>query len=239
MLRIALCEDEQHQLDWLQETVTIWGKKGKKAIHLNVFKTAKDLLRYYQTAGQYDVVLLDINMEVGISGMEAAQAIRKLDEEVFIIFITANKDYLTKGYEVEAFRYLLKPIQQDGLFSALDGVVAKLEAKEHEVILIPALDGYAKVALSDVLFIESRGHFMKFHLEKGVMEMRRTLSSMEQTLGTKGFIRSHRCYLVNLRRIFRLKEDHCLLDNGQRVPVSRKQYPVVKKAFMDWVANER
>lgn len=239
MLRIALCEDEQHQLDWLQTAVTTWGEKRKKAIHLDVFKTAKDLLRSYQTAGQYDVALLDINMESGISGMEAAQAIRELDEGAFIIFITANKDYLVKGYEVEAFRYLLKPIQQDGLFSALDGVVAKLEAKEHEIVLLPSLDGYAKMALPDLLFIESRGHLMEIHWENGVMEMRETLSSMEQTLGTRGFIRSHRCYLVNLRRIFRLKEDHCLLDNGQRVPVSRKQYPVVKKAFMDWVANER
>ena len=64
------------------------------------------------------MLLLDINMETGINGLEAAQAIREFDSEIYIIFITGNKDYLVKGYEVEAFRYLLKPIQQDRLFQA-------------------------------------------------------------------------------------------------------------------------
>ena len=99
--------------------------------------------------------------------------------------------------------------------------------------------GHVKISLPDIFFIESRGHFLEIHGEKGIIQIRETLSSMEQTLVAKGFVRSHRSYLVNLRRIFRLKENHCLLDDGRWVPVSRKQYPVVKKAFMDWVVDER
>lgn len=239
MLRIALCEDEQYQLNWLQTALSAWEEARKILLQVDIFQTAEELLRHYQMAGQYDLLLLDINMETGINGLEAAQAIRELDTEVYIIFITGNKDYLVKGYEVEAFRYLLKPIHQDRLFQALDTAADKLKEKADEVILLDTEEGQSKILLADIYYIESRGHFLRIHSVRGTMQTRGTLSSMEQTLNKKGFIRSHRSYLVNLRRIFRLKENHCLLDNGQRIPVSRKQYPVVKKAFMDWVVDER
>ncbi|NMA50000.1 MAG: response regulator transcription factor [Tissierellia bacterium] len=239
MLRIALCEDEQYQLNWLQTALTAWVEARKILLQVDVFQTAEELLRHYQIAGQYDLLLLDIHMETGIDGMAAARFIRDLDAEVYIIFITGNKDYLVEGYEVEAFRYLLKPIQQNRLFQALDATVAKLEERQGEVILLATEEGHVKISLPDIFYIESRGHFLEVRGERGIIQTRGTLSSMEQTLDTKGFARSHRSYLVNLCRIFRLKENHCLLDNGQRIPVSRKQYPVVKKAFMDWVVDER
>lgn len=158
------------------------------------------------------MLLLDINMETGINGLEAAQAIREFDSEIYIIFITGNKDYLVKGYEVEAFRYLLKPIQQDRLFQALDAVVARLEKKQDEVILLATEGGHVKISLPDIFFIESRGHFLEIHGEKGIIQIRETLSSMEQTLVAKGFVRSHRSYLVNLRRIFRI---YCIIKTDE------------------------
>src|SRR5690606_31129148 len=145
MLRIALCEDEQYQLNWLQTALTAWGEARKVLFQLDVFQTARELLRHYQRAGQYDLLLLDINMETGINGMEAAQFIRDLDAEVYIIFITGNKDYLVEGYEVEAFRYLLKPVQQDKLFQALDSAAGKLKEKTDEVILLTTQEGQIKI----------------------------------------------------------------------------------------------
>ncbi|NLC76312.1 MAG: response regulator transcription factor, partial [Clostridia bacterium] len=175
MLRIALCEDEQYQLNWLQNALSAWEKARKILLQVDVFPTAGELLDHYQMAGQYDLLLLDINMKTGINGMEAAQAIRKLDPEVFIIFITGNKDYLVEGYEVEAFRYLLKPIQQDRLFQALDAAAGKLAEKTDEVILLATGEGQIKIPLTDIFFIESRGHILEIHGAKGVMQTRATL----------------------------------------------------------------
>lgn len=236
MFRVAICEDEQLQLDSLQTSVETWGEAKRQLLQVDTYSSAGELLHYYRVAGRYDLVLLDIAMS-GMDGMTAARAIRGFDLGAKIIFITGQKEYLAEGYEVEAFRYLLKPIHPEQLFSVLDAVVDKLVKQNGETLLFATETGQVKIRLADISYFESRGHFLEVHYLQGKIKIRANLSTMEQNLKEQGFIRNHRSYLVNLRRIYRLTSRCCHLDDGKKVPVSRKQYNALKEAFMNWVAG--
>ena len=117
-LRIAVCDDEQAECELMEKYIREWAAcRAYQALVLS-FSGGEALLQAFFQKG-FDLVLLDIQMQ-GTDGMSAARRIRAADPDAGIFFVTGYEDYLAEGYEVEAFRYLLKPLRREKLWEALD-----------------------------------------------------------------------------------------------------------------------
>ena len=224
MIRIALVEDEAIYVNQMQEYLERYSRESGHKISLKVYGDGEDILEYY--TGEYDVILLDIQMRF-MDGMTAAEKIRELDRKVILIFVTNMVQYAVRGYSVDAMDYILKPVDYFMFSQRLDKAVEKLREKEDHYISLRTKAGIRKVALSDILYIESRKHQLCYVTAQGEYVMRSRISDCEEALKKFGFYRVHKGYIVNMRRVDRIEGDCCHI-HGECIMISREK----KKEFM-------
>ena len=109
MLYIAICDDDRYMLESLKKLVKDFFVQNNLDLKIRLFTSGEELLRYED---RIDILFLDIQMK-NMNGMETAKRLRQLDFRGFLIFITVLKELVFQAFEVQAFDYLLKPVQED------------------------------------------------------------------------------------------------------------------------------
>lgn len=147
-----------------------------------------------------------------------------------IAFLTAVGDHVFEGYEVQAVRYLMKPLQQEKLSELLE-LAAKASQNNRKYLILEVSGEKEKIYLEDVLAIESQGHYLNFHTMRGNLEQKGTLATVGEKLDDS-FVQSHRSFFVNLSHVVRITKTECSLDNGETIPVSRGAYKKLNEEFI-------
>ena len=239
-MRLAYCDDEEIQLEYMQQLAERWAEQAGVSLTYYAYKSAEELL--FENAEEYpfDLLILDIDMQgmpsmdvmPSMNGMELAREIRAKDTDIPILFLTNKREYVFQGYEVQALRYLLKPISEKELFPLLDEVCAS--AREGVKSLIVSADGECcKIAVPDILYLEADGHYVKIHTVKRDYMVKRTFTELAGEMA-EGFVYTHRSYLVHLLHVERVQRTECILSDGSSVPVSRNSYKAVNEAFIGY-----
>ena len=229
MIRIAIVEDDRDFAQLLIEYLSRYEKERMVDIQPRYFRDGEDIVTEYTE--DFDLILLDIQMPF-LSGMEAARAIRKRDEDVLILFLTGNAQFSIEGYEVRAFDYLLKPITYETFAARLDLAIGHRRSRKGKYLLVTVADGVRKIEAGSILYIESQGHVMHIHTRQGVLETHARIGDLEEQLPTDTFFRCHKGYLVNMLHVDGVLDADCLVD-GHRLPISRRK----KKEFLDFLTR--
>ena len=130
-LKLAICDDDAKQRDYLTDIVTAWGKKNRHLIELKQYVCADSFLFDYEEEKDFDILLLDVEMP-GRSGVELAKEVRKDNQAVQLIFITGFYEYFSDGFDVSALHYLIKPADAAKLTPVLDKAVGNLTNRSEE-----------------------------------------------------------------------------------------------------------
>lgn len=236
-IRIAIVEDETPHAELLKQHIECWRQhKGIGEIFLQYFCHAQAFLFAWEEE-TYDMIFLDIQMP-GINGMETARKIRETDGGVKLVFTTGITDYLQEGYEVDATRYLLKPITQEKVWQCLDKLLQ--EPPTIQQLIFQTQEGVVKVPEQEIAYLEARGHYTVCHLQTGGQELvlRESFNALCDRLCQQPFIRCHRSYLCHIGHIHRVERTEIILEDGGRIPVSRRMYEPVVKAFISYFRRE-
>lgn len=217
-LKIAICDDEQSQTEYIASLVSAWGARDSHICEVRIFASAEAFLFGYEDDREYDILLLDVEMKI-ISGIDLAKKIRAQDNAVQIIFITGYSEYMSEGYDVAALHYLMKPVSHEKLFSVLDRAVASLKVSEKRIRIVH--DRRTDfVPISQVTYIEAQKQYVLIRTGAETYRMKCTLADMEAQLDDY-FFRCQRSFIVNLRYVARISRDCVLLKDGTEVPISR------------------
>lgn len=229
MLQIAICDDEKAIRDHIKQLVL----RQQLQARVFTYSSARQLLA---SGRAFDIFLLDIRFPEG-SGIQAARMLRARSQGA-IIFITAFLEYVLDAFDVEAFHYLLKPIDEkkfgEVFLRAVEGQ-RKRNAEEGAYLLVKAGGVLRKLPLGDILYVESSGRKVIIHLQGEVLEIYGKMREMEEQLG-EGFFRCHRCYLVQFRYIASYDHTSITLTSGDRLYLSREKYPQFLHQYMAWLA---
>lgn len=238
MIRVLLCDDNAPFLESLRSEIRKILKAHKIESVIHVYSCIKEIPEHLLS--DCDIYFLDIDFEQKqYSGIDLAKQIRKNNPNAIIIFATNFIEYAPEGYEVQAFRYLLKRDINMKIEQCLLQTIAKLQT-EHESIQINIAGEILTIPLVDILYIESQAHLALIHvLKKGTQTPKTyrfysSLSNLEQELSTQGFLRIQKSYLVNMRRIKKYQCNAAQLDNGDILRVSEKNYAQNKKLYLLW-----
>ena len=185
----------------------------------------------------YSIYLLDIQLGQ-MSGMELAREIREKDKAAVIVFLTGLKDYALEGYEVGAFRYLIKPVKESELFSLLAQAIQECEAEKENFFVLEQGSEVLKISYEDIWYLVSMGHYIELSYRDKKLQWKASLGSLQKEFEENGFVMARRGILLNLRKVAKVGRSECVLDNGEKMAVSRNQYKKVNEAFIEFYRHK-
>lgn len=229
MIRIAIVEDEQIYIDQLTGYIERYEKEAGEEISITTFNDGDQIVNGY--SGNYEIILMDIQMKF-MDGMSAAEAIRKLDSEVIIMFTTNMANFAIRGYQVDALDYMVKPIEYFSFSQKLKKAIVKINNRNLHFIAVPVEDGMQKMEIENISYIESQRHVLIYHYKGNYINSHGTMAELEETLAPYFFYRSNKGYLVNLKYVEGVKNGCCVIGREQLV-ISRSR----QKSFMEALVN--
>lgn len=234
-MTICYCEDESAQAKAFAIKIDQWAKNKNIAVHTDLFESAEEYL-FKAEQNYYDVIFLDISMR-GQNGMELARKIREKEKAVILVFVTSDASYVFDGYEVGAYRYLMKPVDEEKLWEILDYARTQKEVEEENYILVKKDSQSVRINLKDIIYIEAQKHYVNLCMEnKESINIKTAFTELLQETQEKSdtILLTHRSYAVNIEKVVRIGRTECVLSDSSVIPVSRSFYKEVNEAFIKY-----
>lgn len=218
MIEFAICDDEPLMVQKLFNHLT--GYMEEKSIASYSVSRFGDGRALLEAAGNFDVIFLDIQMKEP-DGMETAQLLRRRENHSLLVFVTVLKEYVFDAFQVEAYDYLLKPLDSTRFKRTMDRILRSLEHRTAGDLFIQRGTRCEVIPLLDIVYCEVMGRKIYLHKRDGtVTSCYDKLEALERRLDGR-FFKCHRSYLVNLDYVSGCQSGQVMLSQGERIPVSR------------------
>lgn len=240
MIQIAICDDQSEELEHTYSMAkTYHNQHPELNISFSKFQSGNDLLESLHARKHYDIYLLDILMPK-INGIETGTAIRRSDDNAFIIYLTSSPDFALQSYQVDARGYLLKPLEEKDLFAVLDKVISKLDAEDQRRLIFPTPGGgIESIPYSHLLYLEYYQHRLLAHtIEQKTVESiyyRESFQELTSSLTDSRFVKISSSIIVNMQHIRNVTSREIRLSNGECLNISRIYITEARKIFMDYL----
>lgn len=231
-MRIALCDDDKICIN---NTEQYLNNINEVDFEYDVFYSGETLLNTYNEQGRiYDAIFLDMEMgENELNGISIANAIRSLDKQVIIVFVTNHTKYMIDSFVCAPFRFLIKPVDFNTFKTIFFKILEKLEEDKSTLLL---KKGRKKIRLlhEDILFFQSIDHNTCIQTKKEVHDIYLSLSDLRKKLNPNVFVQIHRSYIININHISSVfKNEVCIRGYSHYLPISntyKKEFE--KKVFL-------
>ncbi len=232
MMKFAICDDEPTMAQALASHLADYMKKHSiTSYSVNSFSNGQTLL---DAVDRFDVIFLDIQMEQP-DGMETAKLLRRRGDHSLLVFVTVLKELVFDAFQVEAYDYLLKPLDSARFHQTMNRVLRALEQRTAENIVIQRGTGCEVVLLSDIVYCEVLGRKIYLHKSDGtVSDYYDKLEDLERRVDGR-FFKCHRSYLVNLDYVRGCQDGQVLLFQGERIPASRLRERELTQALLRYM----
>jgi len=230
-MRIAICDDDPKQIQLTSQYVRNWSRDREVTVEICEFNNAESFLFQWSTTISFDMAFLDIQMG-SMSGMELAEKIRKIDDQLIIVFITGLKEHILHGYEVRALHYLLKPIKSIDCYKCLEQAYEIITKHRTDTFLIPVEGQIRRFNYNELYYFEVFSHYVSVQTRKGIFSYKKKISDLAEELPKEIFVRCHRSYIINLQYVKTIEKKLVTMDNGNSVPISSDRWRVVNHAFL-------
>lgn len=232
MLTIAICDDEKKICGYIESRTTEFLAKNDLEAEVSVFYDGSELLKKCENNTQhFDIIFLDIKMKT-LNGVECAKLLRDIGVNSLIVFITSSAEYVFSGYEVKAFRYILKTDLVNAFSRVFSECLLELKKLDTSFFTVKTSSSVKNIPLSDILYFESNKRLLNIHTKNEVVSFYEKLDNVENELKEKDFIRIHQSFLVNAQKIKSVSKDAVLLSNDFSLPVSKSKATKVKEAYL-------
>lgn len=228
-MKIAICDDQMAMHTELKKHLESYAQKRNLIMIYNDYTNGFDLI---SSQNEYDIIFMDYQM-AEIDGLETARQIRKKNTDTTIIFLTSFPDIVFDTFEVNAYRFLVKPIDDARLEAALDSYLS--DNDESNFILIKTDESNQKININDIIYIEASDKYCNIRTNEGTVLFKKTLSEIEKMLPEDKFFRCHRTYLVGFRHIVSHTSTDVVFDNKEKALISRVKLSPFKKAFTNYI----
>lgn len=232
MLNVIICDDEKELRADLKKIIDrslgLWGIP----YCLSEFSNGEALMSDYEGNQDQQILFLDIKMG-RISGMDAAEYIRRIDPSAVIIFVSAYPDFVFQGYEVRALNYILKPYQEEKIVQVLQDALELLDANRDSCFFIEQRGKTLRIPFYKIQYFFSERHLVHAVTVNGTFSFYRKLGDLDGSL-PDCFIRIHNRYIINLNYLDTLEKGSVRIGQ-ETLPVSRSCKQALSIAFAKYM----
>ncbi len=231
MLKIAVCDDEKTICDYLEKRINGYLAKIDEDAEVSVFYDSTPLIEKCRESNDFDIIFLDIKMKT-LNGVDCAKLLRENDVNSLIVFVTSSAEYVFSGYEVKAFRYILKTDLVNAFDRIFGECLAELKKNTDKFFPLKTTSVVKNIPLNDILYFESDKRVLIVHTKVEEHSFYGKLDDIEAFLKDDNFIRIHQSFLVNALKIKSVSKTEVVLKNGDILPVSKSRATAVKEAYL-------
>lgn len=228
-MKIAICDDEEMFREQLKTMLENY--YHSLDVLMVPYSSGEELVNEIETK-QYDLIFLDIEMK-GMNGLETAKRVHSISANLPIIFLTSHTELAMEGYEVQAFRFLAKPIAVQKLQEALCAFEKNLRQERKIMIVEDGMNRY--LSCTDIQYIKSENVYLQIVTKQGSHLVRKKLKVQIEELPKDTFMLVHRSYIVNLNEVASFDGNVILLHGGFRIPVSRGNREAFKSQMLQFM----
>lgn len=229
MIRIAICDDQTIFIEQLETLLTHYSKEQDLPLNIDCYTDGTMLLA---AEDMYELIFLDIDMPE-LDGMSVAKELRARGSQSLIVFVTSHQEHVFNAFEVNAFRFLVKPAKLVDVSAVMGAAVRELAAMQPKMI---AIELYAnqmiQLPVSEIKYVEALSKATIIHTTTEVFESKQPLKQLEDALSLYGFFRTHKSYLVNLKHVKSHTQQEVTLLCGESVHLSRLKAGAFRRAFI-------
>lgn len=238
-MKIAIVDDsELDRKDIIGKFEEYYGNKHMEMpVLIHAFESGQEFLKKF-CANSYDMLLLDYYLE-DMVGMELARKIRKIDENVVLLFVTSSRDFAIESYMVRASGYLVKPFSYEEM-SELLSVIEWRKIKEAEYVELPDGQTTERILIRDILYCDVAGHYVRIYtVSMGERKFRMPFLQIAELIEKyPQFLQCYRGCIINMERIARVTEYDFHMENGESIPIRKKEHVKLMKIYSDYVFDK-
>lgn len=243
MIKIAICDDlEDCRRDLSRHVTEYTDRHPDFQIDCSVYDSGEDLIATAAKIGGFDVYLLDVVMP-GMSGIELGSALRENGYDGKILFLTSSQEYAIESFKVKPFNYILKPIEKDKVFTALDEVIVALSSKKEKSIIVKTKENSIRISLDDIMYAEHCKRTIIYHLTNGktvksILLRTAFLENVGNLLHDSRFVSCGISMVANLHHITMVDKENVIFKEQYKYYLSKKVCAEVRSAWYDFWFGE-
>ena len=233
MFRVAICDDEATSLQIIEALTEQILEEAEIEYEIATFEDMLVMTKELSSGrDEYHLLLSDI-LAVGMTGIAAAEELRRLGEKMPIVFVSSPAESAMAGYRLHALRYLKKPVEYERLQEALLEAY-RMSMNSSGFLKFQVADKLYNLPFEQIEYLESQGRDTNIITADETISVHMKFSDMEQQLPADTFLRCHRSYIINLAHVKDLARYRFLTKSGVEIPVSQLQYAEIKNKFMKY-----
>lgn len=231
VLKIALVDDEQINLDEMARLCREFGKENRLEIEISAYSDGESFLR---SNDEYSIVFMDIYMG-GMNGILTAQKLRMRDNGCILIFLTSSAEHMPDAFSCHAFEYIIKPFSPQRVKNVLNDAV-KLIPVSTEYVELYSDRQTVRIVVSDIASAVTDAHYLDVELLDGTtLRCRMTMGQfIERTNGDRRFLLVNKGIIVNIDYITDFENNCCILENGARFPIRVRDRLKIEQAVRNY-----
>ena len=241
-MRIAVCDDEKIYRERILNLIREYKRTRQNlSFSVSAFSSVKELLNFTCEHGGFDLYILDIIMPK-MSGIQLGQILRRQGDEGMILYLTSSPDFAVDSYTVEAFQYLLKPIDAASFFRCLDKAVDRFIRFQRDAVEIKTSDSVRIVPVYNLCYAERVKRLICYQLNDHSVINSATFNgafrdAVLPLLKYRGFLLVGSSFAVNLHYVTEITRHDLIVSGERRIAIPRGKYELYKSEWSDYWLN--
>ncbi len=233
MVNICLCDDKKVILEKCKECLKKTAEKYNFDAYIKIFTCGEEIIHYFESFSEnhIDIIFMDIIMDK-MSGVETSRQLREKGYAGEIIYLTSSSEFAVDAYDTFPFYYLMKNEYAKKLEAVFIQALRRKKEKSKNEILCKKGTVIKRIQLDDIQYIEVYGRNIIIHMQKDVFEFMANMELIEGKIRDKGFLRTNRSYIVNLKYVKNIVKNKLEMYSGKMIPLSPKYSLEVKKEIL-------
>ncbi|MBU5359643.1 LytTR family DNA-binding domain-containing protein [Enterococcus raffinosus] len=234
-MNIAVCDDNPKIVGQIEKLLFAFFENDPNQFNYEAFLSGESLLDHLKKeADVFQIYLLDVEMEV-LDGFEVARFIREKDQEAIIIFITSHVEWMPEAFEVNAFHYLIKPIDELKVKQVLTKAMEQLSLRKM-ILQFTIQKKVHTVYLGNVEYFESMKRKIILHLKNGdEHEYYGTMKEVIDKVSPQLFTQIHHSFVINMDYVQTKSGETIVMQSGREIAITKKFHKSFQSAYRNYV----
>lgn len=230
-MKIAVIDDSAEDRKLLAEKIQNFCLRESLIYEIRSFSSGNEFL--LASRADWDIIFLNIFMNE-IDGMTVARTLRGNNVSSLIVFTTSSRDYAIESYDVRAFHYLVKPIEQDKLDEVLRLSEKSIRSRNH---YIEVKEGriMSRILIRDIMYTDYYNHYIQIHTPGRMIKTYMSFAEFSPLLlKYKQFLSPYRNCMINMDYVQQMDDHDFLMKDQVQIPINRARKSEIRQAYADY-----